>query len=44
MSNRNSFGYAVGKFLGRIAVLGLGYILGKKWGQKPIDKGYPKRK
>ena len=44
MRNRDSLGYAVGKFLGRMAILGLGYILEKKWGQRPIDKGYPKKK
>lgn len=36
-------GYAIGKFLGRLAILVAGYILGKKCRQKPIDKGFQKK-
>lgn len=43
MIDRNSKGYAFGKFLGRVTILIVGYIFGKKWGQKPIDKGFPKK-
>jgi hypothetical protein len=46
MVNRNSIGYSIGRFVGRVTliVLGyLGYIIGKKYGQKPIDKSFPEK-
>lgn len=44
MVDRNYTGYAIGKFLGRVIILITGYILGKKWRKKPINKGFPERK
>jgi len=44
MVKQDSLGYRVGKLIEQIAILGIDYILVKKWGQKPIDKGYPKKK
>ena len=44
MVNRNSKAYIAGRFVGKLLLLGIGYIFGKKWGQKPIDKGFPKKK
>ena len=43
MINRNSFPYRAGKFCGRVALLVVGYLIGRKIGQKPIDK-FPKKK
>lgn len=44
MVNRQSPAYAVGRFVGKVILIGLGYVLGKKWGQKPLHKGFPKKK
>lgn len=44
MVDRNSMAYSVGKFVGRVTLLVLGYIIGKKYGQKPIDKSFPEKK
>ena len=43
MIDRNSWGYAIGKFLGKATILMVGFLLGKKYTQRPIDKGYPKK-
>lgn len=43
MINRNSTRYAVGKFISRAVLLDLGNVLGKKWVQGPIYKGYPNK-
>jgi len=42
MIDRNSWGYDTGKFLLKISILVVGYIIGKKYTQRPIDKWYPK--
>jgi hypothetical protein len=44
MVNRASPAYATGRFVGRLLLIGLGYVLGKHWGQRPIDKGFPEKK
>ena len=44
MVNRDSPAYQAGRIVGRILLVGLGYILGKPWGRKPIDKSFPERK
>lgn len=42
MIDRNSWGYAIGKFLGKATILIIGFVIGKKYTQRPINKGYPK--
>lgn len=42
MVNRNSKAYSFGKFLGRCALVGIGFVLGKRWGRRPIDD-FPQR-
>jgi len=44
MVNRDSPVYKAGRIVGRIILVGLGYILGKRWGRKPIDKSFPEKK
>ena len=44
MVNRNSSAYQAGRLAGRIVLIGLGYILGKRWGRTPIDKSFPEKK
>ena len=41
--NRNSWGYATGKVLAKITILVVGFFIGKKYTQRPIDKGYPQK-
>jgi hypothetical protein len=43
MLNRDSPSYKAGRIVGRLVILGLGYMLGKYWGRKPIDKSFPKK-
>jgi len=43
MVNRNSSAYRIGRFTGRLILIGLGYLFGKQWSQRPIDKGFPKK-
>ena len=39
MINRNSWAYMVGRGVGRVFLIGIGYLIGKKlWKQKPIDQ------
>lgn len=42
--NRNSWGYWCGKIAAKAVLLTLGYFIGKKYTQRPIDKGYPEKK
>lgn len=44
MINRDSPAYNAGRLAGKLVLLGLVYLLGKRWGQKPIDKSFPKKK
>ena len=44
MINRDSPAYQTGRVVGRLILIGLGYILGKRWGRKPIDKSFPQKK
>jgi len=44
MVNRDSPAYQAGRVAGRLILLGLGYIFGKRWGRKPIDKSFPEKK
>ena len=37
MINRNSKAYRFGKMVGRLALISLGYLIGKRWGRRPID-------
>ena len=41
MVNRDSPAYAAGRFVGKIILIGLGYIVGKRWVRRPINKGFP---
>ena len=43
MVNCNSPAYKAGRFVGKVLLLGSGYLLGKRWGKKPIDK-FPEKK
>lgn len=43
MVNRQSPAYKAGRVAGRLILLSLGYILGKSWGRKPIDKSFPEK-
>jgi len=42
MVNRNSWGYTAGKAVAKVTILVIGFFIGKKYTQRPIDKGYPK--
>ena len=44
MINRNSTAYKAGRLVGKHFLIGLGYIMGKRWGRKPIDKSFPEKK
>lgn len=44
MVNRQSKSYKVGRLVGKVILIGLGYIVGKSWGRKPIDKSFPEKK
>ena len=44
MVNRDSLGYKVGRFLGRVTLIVIRYIIRKKYSQKPIDQGFPEKK
>ena len=44
MVNKDSPAYKAGRLVGRAILMGLGYILGKRWGRKPIDKSFPEKK
>ena len=44
MVNRDSPAYQSGRIVGRIFLVGLGYMVGKRWGRKPIDKSFPEKK
>ena len=44
MVNRDSPAYKAGRLVGRLVLIGLGYIAGKRWNRKPIDKSFPKKK
>lgn len=41
--DRNSPAYRAGRFVGKLILIGVGYVLGKRWGRRPIDKGFPKK-
>ena len=41
MVNRDSLPYKAGRIVGRLILIGLGYVVGKHWGRKPIDKSFP---
>lgn len=41
MVNRDSPAYKAGRFVGKLFLIGLGYVLGKRWGRRPIDQGFP---
>lgn len=41
MVHKNSLGYRFGRFLGKATLIAIGYLIGKRWGRKPIDEGYP---
>ena len=43
MVNRDSSAYKAGRVVGRFILIGLGYMLGKRWGRKPLDKSFPEK-
>lgn len=44
MINRESTAYRIGRFCGKLVLIGLGYLIGKRWTQRPINKGFPEKK
>lgn len=44
MVNKNSTAYQAGRLVGRLVLITLGYIVGKRWGRKPLDKSFPEKK
>lgn len=44
MVNHDSPVYQAGRLAGRLILIGLGYIIDKRWGRKPIDKSFPEKK
>jgi len=42
MVNRNSKAYRTGRLIGRLGLIVLGYLLGKRWGRRPLDE-FPKK-
>ena len=44
MVNRDSPAYQAGRLVGRLLLIGLGYLIGKRYGRKPIDKSFPEKK
>ena len=40
---RESPAYKTGRIVGRLILVGLGYIFGKRWSRKPIDKSFPEK-
>ena len=43
MVNRNSKAYRLGRAVGRIILIAVGYVAGKRWGRRPIDQFPPKK-
>ena len=43
MVNRESLAYQVGRLVGRVILIGLGFIVGKRWVRKPIYKSFPEK-
>jgi len=43
MVNKDSIAYRAGRLVGRVVLISIGYVLGKRWGRKPIDKSFPKK-
>ena len=43
MVNRDSPAYQAGRIIGRLILIGLGYIVGKRWGRKLIDRSFPEK-
>lgn len=37
MVNKNSKAYRMGRFVGKIGLIVVGYFCGKKWGRRPIN-------
>lgn len=44
MINRDSPAYKAGRVVGKLILISFGYVLGKRWGKKPIDKSFPEKK
>lgn len=42
MINKNSHGYRIGRFIGKITLITIGYLMGKSWGRRPIND-FPKK-
>jgi CDP-diglyceride synthetase len=36
-------GYRFGRFLGKTTLIIVGYLIGRRWGRKSIDEGYPEK-
>ena len=43
MVKRDSPAYQAGRIVGKVILIALGYIVGKRWGRKPIDKFLPEK-
>lgn len=41
MVNKDSYGYRIGRLIGKAILLTVGYLVGKRWGRKPMDKSFP---
>ena len=42
--NRNSWGYTAGRVAAKVTLLFLGFLIGKKYTQRPLHRGYPPKK
>ena len=41
--NLDSLAYRAGRLVGKVVLISLGYIMGKRWKQKPMDKSFPEK-
>jgi hypothetical protein len=39
--NKNSYGYRVGRLIGKAILLTAAYFLGKRWGKKTYGQKFP---
>jgi hypothetical protein len=41
--DRDSLGYRAGRLAGKLILVGIGFLFGKRWGRKPIKKAFPEK-
>ena len=44
MVNRNLWRYSAVKFTAKITLIIIGYLIGKRWGRRPIEKGFSEKR